>query len=59
MLLWTTEKEHQSSLLTLVEGDEDILIELPSDFKVPNLVPLDGDGFAHGSLDRTRSKLAR
>ena len=39
-------REHQSSLLTLVEGDEDILIELPSDFKVPNLVPLDGDGFA-------------
>ena len=40
-------RERQSSLiLTLVEGDEDILIELPSDFKVPNLVPLDGDGFA-------------
>ena len=39
-------REHQSSLLTLVEGDEDILIELPFDFKVPNLVPLDGDGFA-------------
>ena len=27
-------------------GCEDILIELPSDFRVPNLVPLDGDGFA-------------
>ena len=27
-------REHQSSLVTLVEGDEDILIELPSDFKV-------------------------
>ena len=39
-------REHQSSLLTLVEEDEDILIELPSDFKVSNLVPLDGDGFA-------------
>ena len=39
-------RERQSSLLTLVEGDEDILIELPSDFKVPDLVPLDGDGFA-------------
>ena len=39
-------REQQSSLLTLVEGDEDILIELPSDFKVPKFVPLDGDGFA-------------
>ena len=39
-------REQQSSLLTLVEGDEDIFIELPSDFKVPDFVPLDGDGFA-------------
>ena len=39
-------REQQSSLLALVEGDEDILIELPSDFRVPDFVPLDGDGFA-------------
>ena len=39
-------RKQQSSLLTLVEGDEGILIELPSDFKVPDFVPLDGDGFA-------------
>ena len=39
-------RDQQSSLLALVEGDEDILIELPSDFKVPDFVPLDGDKFA-------------
>ena len=39
-------RDQQSSLLALVEGDEDILIELPSDFKVPDFVPLDGDNVA-------------
>ena len=39
-------RDQQSSLLALVEGDEDILIELPSDFQVPDFVPLDGDRFA-------------
>ena len=36
----------QSSLLSLVEGNDDILIELPSNFQVPEFVPLDGDKFA-------------
>ena len=31
-------RDQQSSLLALVEGDEDILIELLSDFKVPDFV---------------------
>ena len=35
-------RDQQSSLLSLVEGEEDILIELPSDFRVPDFVPLDG-----------------
>ena len=39
-------RDQQSSLLSLVEGEEDILIELPSDFRVPDFVPLDGDKFA-------------
>ena len=39
-------RNQQSSLLTLVEGDEDILIEFPSGFRVPDFVPLDGDKFA-------------
>ena len=39
-------RDQQSSLLALVEGDEDILIEWPSDFTVPDFVPLDGDKFA-------------
>ena len=39
-------RNQQSSLLVLVEGDEDILIELPSDFRVPDFVSLDGDKFA-------------
>ena len=39
-------RDQQSSLLSLVEADEDILIELPSDFRVPDFVPLDADKFA-------------
>ena len=34
-------------MLALAAGDHDVLIRLPSDFKVdPSFVPLDGDGFA-------------
>ena len=33
-------RDQQSSLLSLVEGEEDILIELPSDFGVPDFVSL-------------------
>ena len=44
MRLWTTGILH--SLLALVEGDEDVLIQLPESFVVPSFVPLDGDGFA-------------
>ena len=39
-------RDQQSSLLSLVEGEEDILLEFPSDFRVPDFVPLDGDKFA-------------
>ena len=39
-------RDQQSSLLSLVEGEEDILLEFPSDFGVPAFVPLDGDKFA-------------
>ena len=38
-------RDQQSSPLALVKEDEDILIELPYDFQVPDLVPLDGDKF--------------
>ena len=38
-------RDQQSSLLSLVEGEEDILLEFPSDFRVPAFVPLDGDKF--------------
>ena len=32
--------------MALVEGDEDVLIQLPESFAIPSFVPLDGDGFA-------------
>ena len=35
-----------SSLLALVNGDDDALVRLPVDFDIPSSVPLDGDGFA-------------
>ena len=42
----TVDYRDPSSLLALVEGDEDVLIQLPESFAVPSFVPLDGDGFA-------------
>ena len=40
-------RDRDDSLLALAVGDQDVLIRLPSDFKVdPSFVPLDGDGFA-------------
>ena len=40
-------RDRDDSLLALATGDQDVLIRLPSDFKVdPSFVPLDGDGFA-------------
>ena len=37
----------EDSLLALAAGDQDVLIRLPTNFRVdPSLVPLDGDGFA-------------
>ena len=52
-------RDQQSSLLSLVEGEEDILIEFPSDFRVPDFVPLDGDKFASWlTPDRIRSRPA-
>ena len=52
-------RDQQSSLLALVEGDEDILIELPSDFKVPDFVPLDGDKFASWLTRQDKVKAGR
>ena len=40
-------RDRDDNLLALAVGDQDVLIRLPSDFKVdPSFVPLDGDGFA-------------
>ena len=39
-------REDQTSLLALVESSEDVLLQLPEGFTVPDFVPLDGDGFA-------------
>ena len=33
-------------MLALVESSDDVLLQLPDDFYVPDFVPLDGDGFA-------------
>ena len=47
MLLTVDYRDRDDSLLALAVGDQDVLIRLPSDFKVdPSFVPLDGDGFA-------------
>ena len=35
-----------ATLLALVESGEDVLLQLPDNFHVPDFVPLDGDGFA-------------
>ena len=35
-----------ATLLALVESSDDVLLQLPDDFYVPDFVPLDGDGFA-------------
>ena len=35
-----------ATLLALVESSDDVLLQLPDDFHVPDFVPLDGDGFA-------------
>ena len=35
-----------ATMLALVESGDDVLLQLPDDFHVPDFVPLDGDGFA-------------
>ena len=39
-------RDDPASLLALVESSDDVLLQLPEDFHVPDFVPLDGDGFA-------------
>ena len=39
-------RDAPATLLALVESGDDVLLQLPEDFYVPDLVPLDGDGFA-------------
>ena len=39
-------RDDAATLLALVESSEDVLLQLPDDFHVPDFVPLDGDGFA-------------
>ena len=39
-------REDPATLLALVESGDDVLLQLPDDFCVPDFVPLDGDGFA-------------
>ena len=39
-------RDDPATLLALVESSDDVLLQLPDDFYVPDFVPLDGDGFA-------------
>ena len=39
-------RDDPATLLALVESSDDVLLQLPDDFHVPDFVPLDGDGFA-------------
>ena len=39
-------RDDPATLLALVESSDDVLLQLPNDFCVPDFVPLDGDGFA-------------
>ena len=39
-------RDDPAMLLALVESSDDVLLQLPGDFYVPDFVPLDGDGFA-------------
>ena len=39
-------RDDPTTLLALVESGDDVLLQLPEDFHVPDFVPLDGDGFA-------------
>ena len=39
-------RDDPATLLALVESGDDVLLQLPDDFYVPDFVPLDGDGFA-------------
>ena len=39
-------RDDPATLLALVESRDDVLLQLPDEFYVPDFVPLDGDGFA-------------
>ena len=39
-------RDDPATSLALVESSDDVLLQLPDDFYVPDFVPLDGDGFA-------------
>ena len=39
-------RDDPATLLALVESGDDVLLQLPDDFHVPDFVLLDGDGFA-------------
>ena len=40
------DRDDPATLLAWVESSDDVLLQLPDDFHVPDVVPLDGDGFA-------------
>ena len=49
-------RDDPATLLALVESGDDVLLQLPDDFHVPDFVPLDGGHFASWLTRQDKNK---